>query len=119
MDDSFRDIMASWLSKDGIHSTADLLSWAADEKKRSKVCIERIPQMESKCRDKALFRSMTGTVSQHVLTDIYHRINNYKMYTDTETNLIRLDMLKDWTIIQVEEKQILKVLAEDQFLGSL
>lgn len=57
-----------------------------------------IDEMEANCTDKALFRSMTGTVSQRVLTDIYHRINDFKVSSDTETMLVRLDMLKDWAM---------------------
>lgn len=53
--------------------------------------------------DPALFESIFGDRDESVLPEIYHYINNYKMFDDTETKLTPLHELKNWIL---EEDQI-------------
>ncbi|AET70520.1 NDP-hexose 2,3-dehydratase [Desulfosporosinus orientis DSM 765] len=53
-------------------------------------------EIENKCKDKALLRSLRGRASQPILTDIYHAFNNYKMFSEISTRLVGLDSLQNW-----------------------
>lgn len=64
----------------------------------------RFAEIEDKCRDKTLLRSLRGRASQPILTDIYHAFNNYKMFSEVWTRLVGLDSLGNW---HMEDKQFI------------
>ena len=55
-----------------------------------------LEEIENRCNDKTLLRSISGAASQPILTDIYHTFNNYKMFSEIYTRLVGLDSLKNW-----------------------
>ncbi len=55
-----------------------------------------LAEVEAKCKDISLLRSLTGVADQKVITEIFHTFNNYKMFSEIETRLIDLYSLKNW-----------------------
>ncbi|GCD08714.1 NDP-hexose 2,3-dehydratase family protein [Clostridium tagluense] len=55
-----------------------------------------LKEIENKCKDITLLRSLTGVANQHILTEIFHTFNNHKMFSDIETMLTDLYSLKHW-----------------------
>jgi len=55
-----------------------------------------LKSIENKCKDLTLLHSLTGCPDYHILTEIFHTFNNYKMFSDVETKLIDLYSLKHW-----------------------
>ncbi|KEF38881.1 NDP-hexose 2,3-dehydratase [Schinkia azotoformans MEV2011] len=56
----------------------------------------QLAEIENKCQDRSLLRSMYGNASMFTLKDIYHTINNYKMFNETQIRLVDLFTLKNW-----------------------
>lgn len=55
-----------------------------------------LAEIEARCKDKSLLHSITGIADHRVLTDIFHFINDYKMFYDLENRLVDLYSLKHW-----------------------
>lgn len=59
---------------------------------------ESLYDIKNKCKDKALFKSITGSANQPIITEIYNTINNYKMFNEFDMKLIDIYSLKNWTM---------------------
>lgn len=57
-----------------------------------------LKDIENKCKDKTLLHSITGSVSQSAITEIYHTLNNYKMFNEIDTKQVDLYSLKNWNM---------------------
>lgn len=55
-----------------------------------------LAEVQAKCKDTSMFRSLTGSVDQRVITNIFHTVNHYKMFSAIETRIIDLYSLKHW-----------------------
>ncbi len=49
-------------------------------------------------KDKSLFRSVFEAKSQQEIPEIYHRLNDYKMFHDVKVTTIPLNQLVDWKL---------------------
>lgn len=57
-----------------------------------------LKHIESLFTDKALFNSIFRTSEANNLTDIYHYINNYKMFHEVNIVTVPLNQLMDWKV---------------------
>lgn len=61
-----------------------------------------IPYMDDrysgKIHDTALYRSMHYPDFQEEIVQLFHKINDYKMFSNNELNIVRLDELTNWNI---------------------
>ena len=49
-------------------------------------------------QDITLYRSIYYQNYEKEIVDVYHKINNYKMYEDTDVSIVRLDELTNWDV---------------------
>lgn len=49
-------------------------------------------------KDKAFFESVMGERDKNAVTEIYHYINNYKMFDESVCRFVPLHMLKNWVM---------------------
>lgn len=63
---------------------------------------EEIHKIEQMFRDRALFASVFGKISYDKVHDLFHQINEYRMYQKEHSRLVPLKSLKSWEVSKRE-----------------
>ncbi|MCM3386867.1 NDP-hexose 2,3-dehydratase family protein [Ureibacillus chungkukjangi] len=57
---------------------------------------EELKKLEPSCNDQSLLHSLSGVANHHEITNLFSYINDYKMFYETENQLVELYSLEHW-----------------------